>query len=250
MRNYPIELFLPKIPFSNLPFASPFLFYSTVYSWMLLANFFPVIIACGLWFGVDGDKAPLAGFMGLIGSSGIGVAVTTYFLNEKMNEAAWQEVPGRWTWGSIWWELTFSNIFALKNRVEPVIQYIPDLWCYLIKGLIPHLLIIVFVNAAATENSDGDSMFYHYGAYPAKPYQAMGIVCFLFALVLILIGFAYPPIYAALATAYEEEHLLEVKELNELEEEAKVAEEVVDDDDKKEADGASIVVDGDVEMEA
>jgi hypothetical protein len=183
---------------------------------MLLANFFPVIIACGLWFGIDGDNAPLAGFMGLIGSSAIGIAVTTYFLNEKMNEAAWQEVPGRWTWGSIWWELTFSNIFALKNRVEPVIQYIPDLWCYLIKGLIPHLLIVVFVNAAATENSDGDSMFYHYGGYPAKPYQAMGVVCFLFTLVLFLVGFAWPQIYAPLATAFEEDHLLEIKEVKEV----------------------------------
>jgi hypothetical protein len=184
---------------------------------MVLANFLPVIIACSLWFGLDGDRAPLAGFMALFASSAVGIAFTAYFLHEKM-----QEVPGKWTWGSIWWELTFSNIFALKDRVQPTIQYIPDLWAYLIKGLIPHLLIIVFVNAAATDDGNGNSVFYHYGGYPARPYQAMGVVCFIFSLVLFLVGFFYPDIYAPLATAYEAENqpVKEVEESDHSEDEA------------------------------
>ncbi len=64
---------------------------------MILANFLPVVIACGLWFGLEGDRAPLAGFMALFGSMLVGVAVTACFINEKMNEE-----PGKWTWGSIW----------------------------------------------------------------------------------------------------------------------------------------------------
>jgi hypothetical protein len=179
---------------------------------MVLANFLPVVFACGLWFGLEGDRAPLAGFMGLFGSALLGAGVTAYFLREKM-----QEEPGKWTWGSIWWEVTFSNVFALKNRVEPTIQYIPDLWAYLIKGIIPHLLIIVFINAAATKEG-GEPIFGNYGDYPTKPYQAMGYVCIAFALLLFVVGFFFPQIYAFLATAYEDEHLLEGKDVQDVKE--------------------------------
>jgi hypothetical protein len=177
---------------------------------MVLANFLPVVIACCFWFAGDLNRAPLAGFVALFATSAIGGVITAYFLREKM-----QEVPGKWTWGSIWWELTFSNIFALKDRVQPTIQYIPDIWAYLIKGLIPHLLIIVFVNAAAADDGNGSFIFYHYGGYPERPYQVMGVVCFAFALVLFLVGFFYPQIYAPLATAYEVENQEEVKEIKE-----------------------------------
>jgi hypothetical protein len=172
---------------------------------MVLANFLPIILACALWFGINGDRAALAGFMGLFGSSLIGIALTTFFLKEKM-----QEEPGKWTWGSIWWEVTFSNIFALKDRVQPTIQYIPDLWAYLIKGVIPHLLIVVFVNAAAAE-SNGERIFGDYGNYPTKPYQVMGIICIVFALFLFLVAFFFPDVYAFLATAYEDENSEEQK---------------------------------------
>jgi hypothetical protein len=192
---------------------------------MVLANFLPIILACALWFGLDGDRAALAGFMALFGSSLVGVAVTTYFLNEKM-----QEEPGKWTWGAIWWELTFSNIFALKDRVQPTIQYIPDLWAYLIKGVIPHLLIIVFINAAATK-VDGVNVFGNYGSYPTRPYQVMGFVCIAFALVLFIVGFFYPDIYAFLATVYEDENAVgkEIEDAASSNEDKAVAEdEVVD----------------------
>jgi hypothetical protein len=177
---------------------------------MILANFLPVIIACCVWFAGSIDNPALYGFVAFFASSAIGVVVTAYFLNEKM-----QESPGEWTWGSIWWCVTFSNIFALKDRVEPTIQYIPDMWAYLIKGLIPHLLIIVFVNAAAADDGNGNSVFYHYGGYPERPYQVMGVVCFIFTLVLFVVGFFYPQIYAPLATAYEGENQGEVKEIKE-----------------------------------
>jgi hypothetical protein len=176
---------------------------------MILANFLPVLVACVIWFAGSLDRAALAGFVGLFATSGMGVAVTTYFLHEKM-----QEDPGKWTWGSIWWEVTFSNVFALKNHVQPTLQYIPDIWAYQIKGLIPHLLIIVFINAVATEEN-GKSVFYNYGGYPHRPYQAMGVVCLAFAFVLFLVGFLYPQIYAPLATIYEGENQGEVKEIKE-----------------------------------
>jgi hypothetical protein len=215
---------------------------STVYSWMVLANFLPVLFACALWFGMDGDRAPLAGFAGLFGSMLVGVLVTAYFLKEKM-----QEEPSRWTWGSIWWEVTFSNIFALKDRVEPTIQNIPNLWAYLIKGVIPHLLIIVFVNAAATK-VDGEAIFGNYGGYPMKPYQVMGFVCIAFALALFVVGFFFPHIFAFLATAFEDEHRSEgrkVKDVVGSDETDEVVAAAKDEDEKK-----SAVVDNAVEVES
>jgi hypothetical protein len=177
---------------------------------MICANFLPVILACALWYGIDGDKPALAGFMALIGSSLLGTALTAYFLYVRMHEE-----PGKWTWRSIWWELTFSNIFALKDRVQPTIQYIPDLWAYLIKGVIPHLLIIVFINSIAAE-SGGKKIFWNYGSYPHTPYQVMGIICIAFVILLFVVGFMYPYIYAFLATAYEDEHRAEGKEVKDV----------------------------------
>jgi hypothetical protein len=177
---------------------------------MILANFFPVILACALWFGLDPDEAPLAGFMALLGSALFGVGVTAYFLNERMKEE-----PGKWTWRSIWFEVTFSNIFALKNRVQPTIQYIPDIWAYLIKGVIPQILIVVFISAAATK-VDGTNVFWHYGNYPAVPYQLMGVICIVFALGLFVAGFFFPDMYAFLATAFEDEHRSDAKEVKEV----------------------------------
>jgi uncharacterized protein involved in cysteine biosynthesis len=168
--------------------------------------------------------------MGLIGSSLIGIAMTAYFLKEKM-----QEDPGKWTWRSIWWEVTFSNIFALKDRVQPTIQYIPDLWAYLIKGAIPHLLIIVFVNAAAAE-SGGERVFGNYGNYPTKPFQVLGIMCIVFALALFVAGFFFPDIYAFLATAYEDENSedTEVKDVAGSEDESDEIVADAEDEDEKE----------------
>jgi hypothetical protein len=185
----------------------------------------PIVLACALWYGLEGDRAPMAGFFVMIGQILVGIAVTTYFLNKKMKEN-----PGKWTWREIWWELSFSNIFALKNMVEPTIQYIPDVWAYLVKGLIPHLLIILFVNAAATENDDGDALFGNYGGYPTKPFQIMGILTVVFAVFLFVVGFFYPAIYAPLATPIDES---EQKKLENSEEgdsdDPKEVVEVVDD---------------------
>jgi hypothetical protein len=79
------------------------------------ANFFSVLLACGLWFGLD-ENAVWGGFLGGGLLFFIGIGITAYFLKQKM-----EEEPGRWSWGSMWWELTFGNIFRLKAKIEPEI---------------------------------------------------------------------------------------------------------------------------------
>lgn len=175
-----------------------------MYSWTILANFLPVIIACSLWFGIDGNEATWVGFVALIGFSLCGIGATAYFLRETM-----QADPGKWTWGSIWWEVSFANIFKLRDSVQPTIQYIPDIWAYLIKGVIPHLLVVLFVNAASTKNSEGDANFGHYGSYATKPFQVMGIATVVFTLFLLLVGVLSPEVYAPLAVLFEEELVIQ-----------------------------------------
>ena len=211
MWTRPNESFLPHVPLFLPALRFTIWSHATVYSWMILANFLPLLVACACWFGIDGSSATWIGFVVLIVMSAVGIAITGYFLREKM-----QEDPTKWTWGSIWWEVTFSNIFELKGRAQPTIQYIPDVWAYLIKGIIPHLLIVVFVNAAAATNGDGKTIFWHYGNYPAQPYQAMGVVCITFALALFVAGFFYPQIYAPLATAYEGDNQDALKSVDEV----------------------------------
>lgn len=157
-----------------------------VYTYML-ANFGSVALACGIWFGLDNVWG---GFVALVGFYFVVNMVTVYFLKGKKDEE-----PDKWTWKTIIWEVTFKNVFDLKHRIEPTIQCIPALWCLLVKQFIPHLLIILFVNLAQSETKDGEPMFGGYGGYDMRPYQALGICTFVFAVFLFTIGMIFPCVY-------------------------------------------------------
>jgi solute carrier family 6 GABA transporter-like protein 1 len=183
-----------------------------VFSYMI-ANFGCVIVACGIWFGVSPDDGGVwGGFVGMFLFYFIGITVTCFFLKKKMDEN-----PGKWTWSEMLWEVSFRNIFDLKARIEPIVQWIPSLWCVLIKQFIPHILIILFINLAQSNNADGEPIFGHYGGYGAKPFQIMGVLTWVFALVLFLVGAVFPALYQSLDLpaghlALDEAEALEKKE--------------------------------------
>lgn len=165
-----------------------------VYCYML-ANFGSVALACGIWFGVPPDQGGVwGGFVALIGFYLVVNLVTLFLLKRKKDEE-----PDKWTWGKIIWEVSFKNVFDLKARIEPTIRCIPGLWCLLVKQFIPHLLIILFVNLAQSETADGDPMFSGYGGYDMRPYQALGICTFVFAVFLFGIGMVFPCVYEPFA---------------------------------------------------
>jgi hypothetical protein len=157
------------------------------------ANFLCVFVACGLWFGVDIDNAAWSGFAGLICTYLAGMAVTAFYLKARLAQ------DDLYTWKSIWWELGFGNIIRLRDRITPMIGPVPFLWCFLIKQFIPHVLIILFINLARSDNGAGDPIFGGYGEYEDKPYQVLGILSFVFALVVVLIGAIAPKLYEPLA---------------------------------------------------
>jgi hypothetical protein len=85
---------------------------------------------------------------------------------------------------------------------------VPFLWCLLIKQFIPHVLIILFINLAQSNNGvaapDDGPIFGGYGGYENRPYQVLGILTFAFAAFLFLVGLAFPDVYATLAVPQNE----------------------------------------------
>jgi len=164
------------------------------------ANFFSVFVGCALWFGVKGEHAAWSGFVGLIVTYSCGIFVTTFYLSQRLAQ------DDTYTWRSIWWELSFGNIVRLRNRIQPVIGDVPFLWCFLIKQFIPHVLIILFINLAASERTNGDPLIGNYGGYENQPFQALGILTFVFTLVLIIVGVIFPQLYETLALAQVDDY--------------------------------------------
>jgi hypothetical protein len=160
-----------------------------------MANFGSVLLACGLWFGLKNDNAVWAGFLGLILFYVAGVGVSGYYLKQTLA----LDTENKWTMKSLFWELYMGNILALRDRIQPVIGNIPFIWCVLMKHLIPHLLIILFINLAQSDNGAGDPIFGGYGEYVMAPFQIIGMLTFFFALFIFVAGVGFPKFYEPLA---------------------------------------------------
>mmetsp|Transcript_2640 Transcript_2640/g.5567 ORF Transcript_2640/g.5567 Transcript_2640/m.5567 type:complete len:704 (-) Transcript_2640:111-2222(-) len=158
----------------------------TVLSFMT-GNFCSVILACGLWFGLKNGNAVWAGFVALILFYLACLGICLFFMSKKVKEEG-----STWTWKSILFELYFRNMSDYKKELQPVVGRVPNTWCFLIRHIIPQILLICFINLARSDNEDGESLFGHYGGYATWPYQVLGIMCAAFALFLFLIGVAAP----------------------------------------------------------
>lgn len=162
----------------------------------LIGNFGAVFLGCGLWFGLKENQV-WGGFLGYGLWYLAGCAVSHYHLKQTL--AA--DTEGKWTIGKLWWELSMGNILSLRNRIQPVIGPIPFVWCFLMKHIIPHVLIILFINLAQSGNGldPPEPIFGGYGGYSTIPYQVLGILTFVFALFLFVNGLIFPKMYEPLA---------------------------------------------------
>jgi hypothetical protein len=156
------------------------------------ANFMSVIVASGLWFGLK-EYALVGGFVALACIYLVGIGITSYFLWKKM-----QESPGKWTWKSIIWAVSFKNMFDLRDRLRETVGWVPWVWAFFMKQFIPHLILILFINLAAADNAEGESLFGHYGSYVTWPFQVLGFMSVAFVLFLFLLGLAAPNLYTGL----------------------------------------------------
>ena len=156
----------------------------------MFTHFGSIIVACGVWFGLDNDNKVWAGFLSLLLCFFAGMAITGMHLSAKMKEE-----PGKWTWGSILYELTLGNVMQLREELSSVVGYLPWIWAFALKNLIPQILLVLFINLTQATNSKGESLFGHYEGYVAWPFQVLGILCVCFASIFVLIGFAAPKVF-------------------------------------------------------
>lgn len=157
----------------------------------MATNFVPVILACGIWFGVSNDNGGVwGGFTALLGTYFAGIATTLFLMKKKMKEN-----PDEWTWSSIIWHVSFKNIVDLRDKIEPVIGHFPFIWCFLTKQFIPQILLILFVNLSQSPTESGKPVFGNYGDYVTKPFQVLGILTFVFAVAIFTVGFVFPKAY-------------------------------------------------------
>merc|ERR1712232_726857 len=87
-----------------------------------------------------------------------------------------------------------GNISRLRDQMQPVIGYTPFLWVILMKNFVPHVLIVLFINLCASPNGAGT-----YGDFAIRPYQLLGLLCFILAIFLFLVGLLVPEVYEPLA---------------------------------------------------
>lgn len=156
--------------------------------WYMVTNFVPLIIACAFWSSPN-ENGLLTGITVLLVGSLFCFLVTHRLLVRRV-----MQEPDRWTLRSIWFECAYGNISRLRDQIQPVIGYIPFVWVVLMKNFVPHVLIVLFINLCASSNGAG-----HYEGYAMRPYQLLGILCFIFAIYLFLVGLLVPDVYEPLA---------------------------------------------------
>ena len=156
----------------------------------VFAHFGSIIIACGLWFGLNNENQVWGGFVALFLCFFAGCAATAFFLNQTM-----QRNPGQWTWSSIVYELCLGNVMRLRDELSSVVGYLPWIWAFALKNMIPQILLLLFINLAQSKSANGESLFGHYGDYVFAPYQILGICIVIFASACIVAGLAFPQLF-------------------------------------------------------
>jgi len=159
----------------------------------IFTTFGSIIAASGVWFGIPADgNALVGGFVTWFVFYLAGMAVTLFLL--KKTRDSMPEESQR-SWKELLYTLYFKNVQDYVEKIKKQIGYMPFIWGVLIKHVIPPVLIVVFVLGAVATNSEGESVFGHYGGYVAWPYQILGVLTFCFTAATMLVGAAAPNLY-------------------------------------------------------
>ena len=156
----------------------------------IFTTFGSIITASGVWFGTPGDGV-WGGFVTWFVLYLSGMGVTTFLLKKTRDSMPEEQQK---SWKELFYILYFKNVQDYVEKIKKQIGYLPFIWGVLIKHVIPPILIVFVLGAVAT-NSEGQSVFGHYGGYVAWPYQVLGILAFCFTASTMLVGFAAPSLY-------------------------------------------------------
>lgn len=154
----------------------------------IFATFCPIIIASGLWFGTQ-TRAILNGFLGLIVSHVVLMGVVFILCIRAKNTS------NELTWRTLLVQLFMGNMLHLRSELIGVVRYIPLLWFFMIRHIVPQLLLILFANLASSRNEEMAANFGNYASLPVR-FQVLGIFLFSVAIGIIVIGFVFPSFYA------------------------------------------------------
>jgi hypothetical protein len=91
----------------------------------------------------------------------------------------------------------FITVYLLSSQMKlinfvAVVGCIPVTWALLLKHFIPPVLLILFADLRASENSVGETNFWHYGGLPTWSYYVLGMLMVVLTCVLILTGMIFP----------------------------------------------------------
>ena len=156
----------------------------------MVATYLPLIVASTLWFGTSSGSL-WKGFVALVLSYIMLMIGVVLSLRRSIKSKLESK---EMTFREAIIELLMGNVLKLRDDLEGVVQYIPLVWFFLIRHFIPPVLVILFVNLAASKNSNNKAVFGNYSSYPT-PYQAVGILVFSFALMIVVTGIVFPNIY-------------------------------------------------------
>jgi len=116
------------------------------------ASFGSAVLASGIWFGLGNTWA---GFVAWI----VFYLVFTGIAIMKLETGTVRE--GIYVLG-------FENVMDLRAELEPVIGWVPIVWCFLIKHFIPQVLLILFVNGASAKIDTPDGPVSKFGHYEGE----------------------------------------------------------------------------------
>jgi len=102
-----------------------------------------------------------------------------------------------------YYTLFYGNVAELRDELSPVIKWVPNVWCFLIKHFIPQVILILFINGTTAkvtlEDETQVSKFGNYSEYAFAPFQLLGLLCVAVIAILFLVGLIVPDTYKAFA---------------------------------------------------
>lgn len=157
---------------------------------LMQTTFASVTSASVLWFGFQGGTI-LSGFIAFVIIYGFG-----------MRSIVMQIKANQWDVKATLYELYMGNIVHLTKELESSVGHIPRSWPFLLKHVIPQVLLVLFINLTFARNENGTE-FSHYGGYATWPFQEIGMFAVLLVVTVFIVGVFMPETFKSLASTSE-----------------------------------------------
>ncbi|KAG7359158.1 sodium:neurotransmitter symporter family protein [Nitzschia inconspicua] len=161
--------------------------YSMVYGYFG-ATFGGLLFASLVWFGVK-ESSFWFGLLCFLVIYGCGLVYCWGIMKSLVSEEKGI------TMMDLFHELTMGNIINLKVELEGTVGYMPWIWAFLMKHLIPQALLVLFFNLFFAKTAYGNMEFGNYNNYEIWPFQVLGVSCALLIFAIVISGMAYSKLF-------------------------------------------------------